>query len=186
MATVTVPTVTATTPRCERVKIATERSGDRATTTVYLEGNRGWRRVGFVQHSTLWAAEVLRDNGVSRYRTTWYSWPGQPGMIAGELPTRLDATVRKLVAQQRDAVRAQRAEDLAELRTGPGCSVKVVDTAEGCTVWGAGLPTMPTMPRRWAARAVELLSACSSWGAQLEEAYRIAQAVEATRPAPCS
>ena len=67
--------------------------------------------MGFVQHSTLWAAEVLADNGVSRYRTTWHSWPGQPGMIAGELPTRLDATVRTMVAQQRDAVRAQRAED---------------------------------------------------------------------------
>lgn len=183
MATVTVPTLTAVTPRCERVKIATERNGDRATTTVYVEGNRGWRRVGFVQHSTLWAAEVLADNGVSRYRTTWYSWPGQPGMIAGELPTRLDATVRKLVAQQRDAVRAQRAAQAAELRAGPGCRVKVVDTAEGCTVWGAGLPVMPVMPAAWAARAVELLGACDSWGAQLAEAERIAAAVEASRAA---
>ena len=40
MATVTVPTI-AVTPCCEHVKITTERSGDRATTTVHVEGTAG-------------------------------------------------------------------------------------------------------------------------------------------------
>ena len=88
------------------ITIATTAANGRKTTTVYAAGIR----VGYVQHTGDWAQQVLLGAGqAGRFgQMVYYSWPGQPGYICGEIPAELDATVRALVGQQRDQIKAAR------------------------------------------------------------------------------
>jgi hypothetical protein len=88
------------------ITISTTTENGRNTTTVYSDG----KRVGYVQHTTLWADEVLRGNGTrGRFgRMVNYSWPGQPDYICGSIPADLDAVVRQLVSKQREGIKAAR------------------------------------------------------------------------------
>ena len=94
------------------VQIVTEIERVR-TTTVFVDGVR----VGFVQHTTIWAGLVLDQEGTPAggwdRRHISFHWPLQANFNAGQIPAAALPAVREMVAMQREAVKAADHAELA-------------------------------------------------------------------------